>query len=124
MKKLILLLLFIPLVSFVQETDTSKELRYHFLDSTLSKEILIINPQKLSNKEKKSIYHYVEYYVLEDSIVGDISYFYAKGMLPFWQVSASGPVVHGFAVSQFSPLYPSVHLQPHLPVVPVAVPLF
>lgn len=103
MKKLLFFLLFLPLMSFGQETNTSKELRYHFLDSTLSKEILIINPQKLSNKEKKSIYHYVEYYVLEDSIVGDISYFYAKGMLPFWQVSNT--FVKGY---RYKPSFPSV----------------
>jgi len=99
MKKLLFFLLFLPLMSFGQETNTSKELRYHFLDSTLSKEILIVNPNKLSRNERASIYHYVEYYVSEDSIVGDITFWYAKGKKPIWKSSTSYMGVYNYPKS-------------------------
>tara|TARA_B110001454_G_scaffold10090_1_gene9516 strand:+ start:23 stop:1282 length:1260 start_codon:yes stop_codon:yes gene_type:complete len=82
MKKLLFLLLFIPLVSFGQE-DKELELRYHLLDDELN-EVILKNPNVISTKERRRIYNYVEYYVLGDSISGPITYYYVKGKEPYW----------------------------------------
>ena len=53
MKKLLYLLLFVPLVSFGQE-DKELELRYHLLDDELN-EVILKNPPEISKKERRRI---------------------------------------------------------------------
>ncbi|MDC1306323.1 trypsin-like peptidase domain-containing protein [Saprospiraceae bacterium] len=82
MKKTLLLLLIIPLVSFGQKV------KYELLDSSLNV-VKVKNIHKLSSKERKKIYHYAEYSYNSDEALIGIKTYYAKGKYPtydeiFW----------------------------------------
>jgi len=51
------------------------------LDSNLN-EVVLNNPNKISSKEKRKIYNYVEYYINEDDMIDNLTYYYAKGKYP------------------------------------------
>ena len=72
MKKILLLLLIIPLVSFGQK------IKYQLLDSSLNV-VKVKNIHKLSSKERKNIYHYAEYSYNSDEALIGINSYYAKG---------------------------------------------
>jgi len=79
-----IIVIFLSNQSFSQNQDLL-ELKYQFLDSTLQKQIILKNPNSISNKERKQIYHYVEYYVGKDQIIkGNVSFYYAAGKEPIW----------------------------------------
>lgn len=85
MKKLLLVLTLLTSFIVNSQNEDSLELKYQFLDSTLQKQIILKNPNSISNKERKLIYHYVEYYVDKDQMIkGDVSYYYAAGKEPIW----------------------------------------
>jgi S1-C subfamily serine protease len=75
MKKILLLLLIIPLVSFGQKV------KYQLLDSSLNV-VKVKNIHKLSSKERKNIYHYAEYSYNSDEALIGINNYYAKGKYP------------------------------------------
>lgn len=82
MKKTLLLLLIIPLISFGQKV------KYQLLDSSLNV-VKVKNIHKLSSKERKNIYHYAEYSYNSDEALIGINNYYAKGKYPtynkiFW----------------------------------------
>mgnify|MGYP001317071748 CR=1 FL=1 len=74
------LLFFIPFI-FPFQFILSQELRVHLLDSSLN-EVVLKNPKKISNSEKRKIYHYVEYYVDKYGEVDEVINYYANGKLP------------------------------------------
>ena len=75
MKKILLPLLIIPLVSFGQKV------KYQLLDSSLNV-VKVKNIHKLSSKERKNIYHYAEYSYNSDEALIGINNYYAKGKYP------------------------------------------
>lgn len=74
------LLFFIPFI-FSFQFILSQELRVHLLDSSLN-EVVLKNPKKISNAEKRKIYNYVEYYVDKNGQVEELLYYYADGKYP------------------------------------------
>ena len=80
MKKTLLLLLIIPLVSFGQKV------KYGLLDSSLNV-VKVKNIYKLSSKERKKIYHYADYSYNSDEALIGIKIYYAKGKYPTYDKS-------------------------------------
>lgn len=71
-----------PILFFIIFNNSiAQELRFHLLDSNLH-EVVLRNPNKISNTEKLKIHNYVEYYVDTDSEVTNLSYYYAQGKIP------------------------------------------
>ena len=77
MRILFLLISFIFSFQFI----ISQELRVHLLDSSLN-EVVLKNPKKISNAEKRQIYHYVEYNVDKNGEVDEVINYYANGKYP------------------------------------------
>ena len=75
----ILFLLFSFIFSF--QFIISQELRVHLLDSSLN-EVVLKNPKKISNAEKRQIYNYVEYNVDKNGEVDEVINYYANGKYP------------------------------------------
>ena len=59
----------------------ARDINYHFLDSNFV-EVLLKNPQKISYKERKKIYYYVEYTFDKNNYVNNFKVYYAKGAYP------------------------------------------
>lgn len=79
MKKL-LLLLFIPLLSYAQK-DTATVLRYDFLNKEM-KEIPLRNRFRLTKSERRKIFNYREYYIKNGNVVKEVRNYYAFGKDP------------------------------------------
>ncbi len=75
MKKIVLILLFLPIALLGQETN------YYLLDSNFV-EIKIANPNKISKKERKNIYYYSEFSFDENNKLIGKNIFYAQGKYP------------------------------------------
>jgi S1-C subfamily serine protease len=75
MKKIVLILLYLPIALLGQETN------YHLLDSNFV-EIKIANPNKISKKERKNIYYYSEFSFDENNKLIGKNIFYAQGKYP------------------------------------------
>ena len=77
MKKLILLVI----ISLFSNILLAQKIYYHFLDSN-HVEVFLKNPDKISYKERKKIYYYVEYKVNRDNYVDNFKIYYADGCKP------------------------------------------
>ena len=75
MKKIVLILLYLPIALLGQETN------YHLLDSNFV-EINIANPNKISKKERRNIYYYSEFSFDENGKLIGKNIFYAQGKYP------------------------------------------
>ena len=77
MKKLI----FLVIISLFSNILLAQKIYYHFLDSN-HVEVFLKNPDKISYKERKKIYYYVEYKVNRDNYVDNFKIYYADGCKP------------------------------------------
>lgn len=59
----------------------AQEINYHFLDSNFV-EVFLKKPDKISYKERKIIYYYIEYKVNDDNYVDNFKVYYADGCIP------------------------------------------
>lgn len=75
-------ILFLVLVCLISNFLIAKDINYHFLDSN-QVEVFLKNPNKISYKERKKIYYYVEYKVNSDNYIDKFKVYYADGCLPF-----------------------------------------
>ena len=77
MKKTVLLI-----IIFLFTIDLyTQDINYHFLDSNTI-EVLLNKSDKISYKERKKIYYYVEYILDENNYVDNFKVFYAEGAYP------------------------------------------
>ena len=77
MKKIV----FLVIIILISNSLIAKDKNYHFLDSN-HVEVFLKNPDKISYKERKKIYYYVEYKVNSDNYVDNFKIYYADGSRP------------------------------------------
>lgn len=95
MKKTLLLLIIIPLVSFGQKV------KYQLLDSSFNV-VKVKNIHKLSSKERKNIYHYAEYSYNSDEALIGINNYYAKGKYPTYNTVTWSEITNKEGLISFS----------------------
>ena len=96
MKSILSILLFI-----IFHNSIAQELRFHLLDSNLN-EVVLRNPNKISNTERLKIHNYVEYSVDIDSKVTNISYYYAQGKIPTYDKWSNNTTTNKYGRISFS----------------------
>ena len=72
---------FLVIIILISNSLIAKDVNYHFLDSN-HVEVFLKNSDKISYKERKKIYYYVEYKVNSDNYVDNFKIYYADGSRP------------------------------------------
>ena len=73
---------FLLIIIFLLTLDVyAQDINYHFLDSNFV-EVLLKNSDKISYKERKKIYFYIEYALDENNYVNNFKVFYTEGAYP------------------------------------------
>ena len=72
---------FLIIIILISNSLIANDVNYHFLDSN-HVEVFLKNPDKISYKERKKIYFYVEYKVNSDNYIDKFKVYFADGCLP------------------------------------------
>ena len=75
---------FLIIIILISNSLIANDLNYHFLDSN-HVEVFLKNPDKISYKERKKIYFYVEYKVNSDNYIDKFKVYFADGCLPSFE---------------------------------------